>query len=358
MHLAVNCLQLADAPASPLALHTIELTQALLADERVERLSWISPTPLDMELPPGVEAMEAPSGLDPLNRLRFDQRYLAQRADAAGADVLLALERHAPLRSPLPVVVGAAKPPAAPQAGVVERLRRAVGAAGASGATASFDWNDMPTGDDRSGDHRIQPWVGPALRPTDDAEDEQARDELGCSGDYVLAHGVDPVDIKPLLAAWTWVEASIGDAYSLVVAGLAPAARRAAERACADMGLPDSVKVLEALSWSQLPALYRGATAFLHMGFTADGQELRWALATGKPIAAVSTPISSAIVGDAGYLVGGGRARELGAACLTLLVERAEMGRRLREASLMRARHYHSPQAIASLIDLLASALA
>jgi glycosyltransferase involved in cell wall biosynthesis len=357
MHLAINCLQLAEAPDSPLALHTVELSQALLADERVERLSWIAPTRLQVKAPSGVEPVESLSGPGSLGRLRFDQRYVVQRADAVGADVLLSLQRHAPLRSPLPVVVGPARPPAAPRAGIVERLRRAAGAAGASGAAAIFGWRDMPPGSNSPRQKPIQPWVGPALRPTGASDDQGARDELDVPGDYVLVHGVDPVDVEALLAAWSWVEASIGDAYALVIAGLETAARRTVARASAEMGLAASVKPLESLGWHHLPAVYRGASAFLHLGYTADGQELRWALATGTPIAGVATSVSSAIVGEAGYLVDGGQARALGAACLTLLVERDGMGRRLGEDSMMRASGYHRPDAVVSLIDLLASVL-
>jgi len=118
----------------------------------------------------------------------------------------------------------------------------------------------------------------------------------------------------------------------------------------------DTVQLLESLRWDQLPALYRGATVFLHLGFTANGQELRWALATGTPVAGVKTPAAAAILGEAGYLVGDGDARTLGAACLTLLVERDEMGRRLGQAGMLRAGGYHRPAAVAGLVDLLAAA--
>lgn len=355
MHLAVNCLPLLESPASPLALHAYELTQALLSDDRIERISWIGPGPAPADRLADVDWHQAPGGLDPLGVLRFEQRGLPMLVDQIGADVLLSLTHHAPLRSRRPVVVGDGRPPAAPRAGFAERLRRAVGVAGAGGAI-EFHWGDRPALPGESGGRAIQPWVGPQFRPTTAGDDSQVRDGLGLPPAYVLSHGVEQVDIGLLLAAWSWVEASIGDAYRLVVAGLTPKARNAFDRAADDLDLADTVQALGSLTWDQLPAIYRGATAFLHLGFTANGQELRWALATGTPVAGVEAPTASAIVGEAGYLVAAGEARTLGAACLGLLVERDEMGRQLGQAGMQRAGSYHQPEAVASLVDLLASA--
>jgi glycosyltransferase involved in cell wall biosynthesis len=109
-------------------------------------------------------------------------------------------------------------------------------------------------------------------------------------------------------------------------------------------GLEDSVQLLNSLDWYQLPALYRGAQAFLHTGSSQTGQEFRWALAAGVPIASVEGSHAASIAGEAAYLAPRGDTRALGAACLTLLVEPEAVAKPLRQKGLLRAGAYHGEE--------------
>jgi glycosyltransferase involved in cell wall biosynthesis len=90
--------------------------------------------------------------------------------------------------------------------------------------------------------------------------------------------------------------------------------------------------------------VYRGASALLHGGGRRNAAGLRWALASGVPVAAPSTPITEAVLGPAGFLAPPGDTRGLGSACLTLLVEE-KVADPLRERGLERAAGYRSDRA-------------
>jgi glycosyltransferase involved in cell wall biosynthesis len=155
---------------------------------------------------------------------------------------------------------------------------------------------------------------------------------------FVLAACESPATLPLLLAAWTWVESSLGDLYGLVLAASDEEGRAASERAAEQRGLAESVRsvVLGDEAW---PAAIHGAAVLLHGGTRTNAAALRWALAGGLPVAAPATPISESIVGPAGYLVSPPEARALGAACLTLLVEE-EMAASLRAKGKVRAGSY------------------
>jgi glycosyltransferase involved in cell wall biosynthesis len=101
------------------------------------------------------------------------------------------------------------------------------------------------------------------------------------------------------------------------------------------LGLESSVRVVERVVPDDLPAVYRGAEAFLLAGGKDGGDELCAALACGLPIVGTETPKAASLLGPSGYLVPPGDARRLGAACLTVLVEPA-MSERLRSEARAR----------------------
>jgi hypothetical protein len=147
-----------------------------------------------------------------------------------------------------------------------------------------------------------------------------------------------------LLAAWTWVESSLGDLFVLLLACPDATARDAAQRAADETGLGDTVRAV-VLSDAEWPAAFRQGAALLHGGERPNAAALRWALAAGLPVAALSTPVSESILGPAGYLATLGEARALGAACLTLLVEEG-VADDLRQKGLERAQSYQPGVAV------------
>jgi glycosyltransferase involved in cell wall biosynthesis len=79
---------------------------------------------------------------------------------------------------------------------------------------------------------------------------------------------------------------------------------------------------------------------------------LRWALASGAPVAGLRTPKSDSILAEAGYLVATGDARALAGACLTLIVERG-LAAELKDAGLKRAERFHGEGPVRGLLDVL-----
>jgi hypothetical protein len=89
--------------------------------------------------------------------------------------------------------------------------------------------------------------------------DEEFRGSLGIDQGYVLSHGPAAGEARALIAAWTWVDRSVGDYVPLVICGIDDDAARALEKAAEDLGVQDPVRVLPDAAPDRLPALYRGA---------------------------------------------------------------------------------------------------
>lgn len=349
MHLAVDGWGVAHKPSGRLAWRAAELLAQLRAHEPDLQVSWITPGPMDAE----GHVEQVPVGPGSLGHWRFQQWRLAPAAQRAGADLLLSLEASAPLRSPLPVLIEQTGWPPR-ESGLAERLRRAMASAGALGAAGRYRWQDLAGVDlGPPPDRLLPPFVASQFRPTAGDDDRGIRLRFDLFDGYVLALEPSRAELELLLAAWTWVDASVGDSHPLVLAGLDPSVADHARHWAASLDLADSLHILPPISWTDLPALLRGAAAMLHPGPSANGQELRWALASGTPVAGIARPLASAVMGDAGYLVAEADSRALGAACLTLLVEQRELAKQLRQKGLLRAMSLHDETAPAALLDYL-----
>jgi glycosyltransferase involved in cell wall biosynthesis len=189
--------------------------------------------------------------------------------------------------------------------------------------------------DCRRAEH-VPPFVGADFRPMEGAQQSSQGLEPG----YVLCAGVQAAQVPFLLAAWSWVEGSTGEAAPLVLLGVEPAAEPGILEQARALGIESTVKVLPPLPLGELPGLFRGAAVYLSLDPEAHGQPLRWALSCGVPIAGLSGPSAAAVLGEAAYLVQPGTARRLGAACLTLLVDE-QVAADLRRKGLARAEAYH-----------------
>jgi glycosyltransferase involved in cell wall biosynthesis len=167
------------------------------------------------------------------------------------------------------------------------------------------------------------------FQPEDQPQDRVRRGRYGLSEPYVLADGETPEGIDLLLASWTWVFSTMGDSVALRLLGPRRAEAFGVRRRAEDLGLEASVRVIEEAKLEDLPAIYRGAEAFLFAGWGRAGDAVQRALASGKAIVGVENPEAASLLGPAGYLVKGRDARLLGAACITVLAE-PEMRERLR----------------------------
>ena len=318
---------LVEHPTAAAARHLLEWLGGLSDPETT--VSLVHPQGDLPELPPGVRSQPVRPIRRGWERLQYDQIALPRAAAEVGAQVLLILGEQVPLRARMPI---AAVPPILPQppTGVgFEMLRRAAGGAGLRGASSVLMAADLARETDPK--RLYTPFVSPAfLRPAvKSAGPERLR---------VLCYDTDPQAIRRALAAWTWVDGSLGDSYPLQFLSWDPRMGELIHAMAAEFDVADSVSA--GPPTHDLAKLYREAAAFLSVRPLAWGQPFRWALASGVPIAAFESPAAGSIVGDAGYLVPDGDTRALGAACLSLLVQE-ELAESLRVKGQRRAAAYH-----------------
>jgi glycosyltransferase involved in cell wall biosynthesis len=125
-----------------------------------------------------------------------------------------------------------------------------------------------------------------------------------------------------LLEAWNWAAGPIGENYPLLLAGLADPERDFFIKWAAAAELGDTFRVLPPLSPAALAGLFRNCSAVFHPAPASPWSgAIRHALASAKPLVALETPLTSALVGPAAYLVPAGEPRALGAAIITVIVE-------------------------------------
>ena len=355
MHLAVDGWSLIERPWSAQALHLAEWLEAMAAADADLRLSLVHPEGLLPRLPEEIQLQPAAVKLSAWGALRYQQRELPRLARALGADLLFIPRPSAPLASPVSVAALLHGTPGPRPASALERLRRALGAAGAAGAACRLVLADLPAaGPGARVTASVPPFVGAGFRPPGQSGDS-ASERSGLVPGYVLCCGLQAQQLPLLLAAWTWVEGSVGDAAQLVLLGLDPSAEQAARSQARELGIATSLQILPPAALAELPDLYRGATAYLTLDPVSNGQPLRWALSCGLPVAGLNSPESDSILGEAAYLVPPGEARRLGAACLTLLVE-DQVATALRQKGLGRATAYHGRGPLEAWIRVFRSA--
>jgi len=339
VHLAVDGWSLIERPWSAEALHLAEWLGAMAAADPDLHLSLLHPEGQLPLLPEGIHLQLAAVKLSAWGALRYEQRDLPRLARAVGADLLFIPRPSAPLASPVPVAALMHGSPGRRRASALERLRRALGAAGAAGAVCRLVLADLPAaGPGARVAASVPPFVGAGFRPPG-GSGASAPERSGLVPGYVLCGGLQAEQLPLLLAAWTWVEGSVGDAAQLVLVGLDPSAEQGARAQAKELGIATSLKVLPPAAQADLPDLYRGATAYLSPGPVSNGQPLRWALSCGVPVAGLNSPEADSVLGEAAYLVPPGEARRLGAACLTLLVEE-QVATALAQKGLARATAY------------------
>lgn len=348
----ISALPLRSAFEASAAQHLIELA-GVLADQPQLQAVLAGPGDPPIELGPGLgwEPIRGPE--TEWQRLRFEQSWLPDAAASRGADLLLVPRDAVPLRSDVPLAALAALQEPGRRRSLMGRIRFAVGQAGGRGVPNLW-LDDLPRG--RPNGPRnvvLPPVVAGGFRPAPDGEKGSQPGRRELPDEYVLALGERLPDALMLIASWTWVEASLGDLYPLVLLLSQPEHEEPLRERAQELDVSDTVHVFPAASVEELPVLMRGASALLHSGRTSSGQELRWAMACGLPIAAMQSVEAASIVGDAAYLTEQGDTRALGAACLTLLVETDQVARPLRDKGLMRATRFHDRRSVSAWVDVL-----
>lgn len=322
---------LVEDPGSAAAQHLLEWIHGLSDPETT--VSVVHPQGELPELPPGVRSQPVRAIRREWGRLLYDQITLPRAAADGGAQVLLILGEQVPLRARMPI---AAVPPIVSQPSTAkgfEVLRRAAGRAGLRGASSVLIAADLTRGTHPG--RLYPPFVSaPFLKsPAGSGGKERLR---------VLCYDTDPQAIRRALAAWTWVDGSLGDTYPLQFLSWDPRMGELIHAMADEFDVADSVAA--GPPTNDLAQLYREAAAFLSVRPLAWGQPFRWALASGVPVAAFESASAASILGDAGYLAPNGDTRALGAACLSLLVQE-DLAESLRVKGRRRAAAYadHPP---------------
>lgn len=305
-------------PEGPAALHLLALL-AHLPDE-VEPLIALPGEPPGWL--PEVATLVEPVEPVAYARLNWEQRLLPRLAHREKVDLLHLTSPAAPLFGWGNCVVS----PSGYEAGRPEHFAARLGGALAQGglarARALFWPSDLPAPRTSAPLVKLPPVVHPDfLRPEVEREVDLSRLELPET--YVLYHGPgDELWLRRILEAWSWAAGSVGAYYPLLILGLEPGPRRRLSEWLDQVDLGGTVLILPPLVPPEIPALYRRASALFHPApVTPWGGPVRHALASGAPVVALDTGLSSAMVGPAAYLVPGEDDRAMGAALITVIVE-------------------------------------
>lgn len=348
----INALPLIEGSGSPASQHLLELA-GILAGSGALDVRLAGPGAPDFEVGRGLTWERMPLPGSEWQRVRFEQSWLPGAAARSDADLLLVSDDAVPLRADIPLAAIAAPRWNSDQSSLTGRIRKAMGQAGARGVpNLRIEDLPAPTRPERRS-IALPPIVAGGFRPTGDQADRQILEQRALPQEYVLALGETLPDAKLLLASWTWVEASLGDMVPLVMFLTDPAHEGDLTQQAAQLDLRESLVLKPPARLSEVPVLMRAASALIHSGRTSTGQELRWAMACGLPVAAMQSVEAASILGDAAYLTEPGDARALGAACLTLLVEVDQVARPLRDKGLLRATRFHAPQASEAWVEAL-----
>jgi len=337
---------LAYQPCEPAALHLLALLE--LHPPGIQPVLAL-PAPSINPLPEGVAVLLRPFADTSLNRLRWEQRVLPGMAADSACRLLHLTAGTASLWGRVPSLVsptafsedGLLPIQERRMAGWAYRLRQAAGSGGLA-RTALLLWpSDLPPPETETPCRLLPGVVHPSFRRAGEAAPQpQEPDSLLAGLDlpetYILYHGpASNEDLRRLFSAWSWAAGPIGESYPLVIVG---APGRRVEELQNEFELWGSVHCFPDLPVASLAALYQGCSLLFHPApLPAWGDPLRMALACGKPVVALESRRSAALVGPAAYLApsdpGG---RSLGAALLSVIVDES-LYTSLSEAAQLRA---------------------
>jgi glycosyltransferase involved in cell wall biosynthesis len=297
------------------------------------------------DLPSAVRLHPVPCGASDLDKVRFEQILFPRACRALRADAAHAPHWAPPLASSAPVVVTVhdlipllTRQLPEYRGGLRVRLYTALVAAASAGASLVLADSDASRNDIlqllRIPAERVRTVYLAAGEPyTPDGDwraDESARQKYGLApeGGYVLYLGGFDArkNVRALLSAWTWADASIGQNYPLVLGGQLPAPDgRLFEDFPAlarELDIADTVKFIGPVDEADKPALYRGASVFVYPSrYEGFGLPPLEAMACGVPVVASNAASVVEVVGRAGYLLPPGDTRAFGAAIITCVVE-------------------------------------
>lgn len=310
------------------------------------------------DLPPSVRVAYVPVRPGHIGKLLFEQFGFPKACRACGADVAHVPYWGPPLRSPLPLVVTIhdlttelvrdyrRKPQA--------RLYNALVSAGARGAdhiiTDSFS-SEIDIVDTIGVPEDDVTVVYLGVEPRFSAESEFLLDMAILQKydldetDYVLYLGGYSIhkNISTLLEAFTYVVASHGDDFPLVLAGKKPQPSPTVpdyDAIIEELGLTKYVRWIGFVDEDDKPVLYRNASCFAFPsrmeGFGLDPLE---AMASGVPVVTTDAGSLPEVVGDAAFTVDPDSARSMAGALIATLVQE-ELAADMKRKGLAQAKQF------------------
>jgi glycosyltransferase involved in cell wall biosynthesis len=357
MKVVVNGWDLAARPRDADSLGTLEWLNGLAVAKPELDLHLVVPKATRaVEVENSIKTHEMDVSLSAAAQIRFEQRHLVRFAAEQDVDVLYYPTGGAPLNSPLPVVTFSPHDSKPLDRSFLGRLGWAIRNAGMKGAFSQLCIMEPDVEAAHSGGEvGIPAWVNPAFNPLQQPADREALKPHALRPGFVVSFVQDRRCLRLILEVWRGLTDSVDPGQPLVLMGLPDKDLRHAKSLIHDFELGEWVKTIGGVSLQVLPALYRQAAFYLHGCQTRTGQELRWALATGLPVAGMETRASSRIVQQAGYLAPPEDVRGMLAACITVLVE-PDFADQLRERGVTRASRYHQDRTLNVLVNTFRAA--
>jgi glycosyltransferase involved in cell wall biosynthesis len=275
-----------------------------------------------------------------LAKLRFEQLLFPRACRRLKADLAHVPYWAPPLRSPAPIVVTVHDliPLLLPQyrGGRAVQLYTALVSAATAGAKLVLTDSQASARDIQQTlkipaerVRAIYLAAGPSYGPKGDWQvDDPIRARYGLEEGYVLyAGGFDArKNVRGLLSAWTWADASIGQTYPLVLAGSLPEPDGVLfedyPALARELNVAETVKFIGHVDEADKPALYRGATVFAYPSrYEGFGLPPLEAMASGVPVVTTTAGSLPEVMGTAAYLLPPDDTRNFSAAIITLVVE-------------------------------------
>jgi glycosyltransferase involved in cell wall biosynthesis len=379
MHIAFNA-WFWDQPYTGSGQYIRQLVPALRQIDTDLKISLIMPDRIKApeSLPPGVEVIPArvPPGGE-IGKVLFEQQTFPAAAGTSGADIAHVPYWGAPLTSParLVITIHDVIPLSMPvyQGSLPARLYFSLVRATARGAAhiltdSEFSRQEIIARIGCPADRvtAIPLATTPDCHPRIGAErDPEIREKYNLPESYVLYIGGFDVrkNLRALLAAYTYVGASMGKEYPLVLAGKEPprwGTRRFPDLRAeiARLGIDQYIRWIGPVDEVDKPGVYRLASAFVfpsrYEGFGLGPLE---SMACGTPTIAADASSIPEVVGDGAYLVDPDDSRALGGAIIAALIQ-DDLRESLRNLGLARASNFNWQRTARETLDVYRQVMA
>jgi alpha-1,3-rhamnosyl/mannosyltransferase len=200
----------------------------------------------------------------------------------------------------------------------------------------------------------IPPGLGAHFSPVDADSLHLARQKLNLPGDYLLSVGINKPhkNLTALVHAYATLPA---DAPPLLISGPQDSRYLDVRAAAATFGLGQRVRLLGRVADEYLPALYAGATAYVHPSLAEGfGFPVLEAMGCGTPVVCSDIPVLRELTANAAFFFDPHHVDSI-AATLADALHNGPMRRALAERGLLRARYFTWDRAAERTLKVYAS---